>query len=485
MLYDVAVIGCGVVGAATAYQLARYQLKAVVLEAQNDVANGTTKANSAIVHAGYDPEPGTLMADLNVQGNRMTGEICKKLDVPFSRVGSFVLAFDEADMQTIETLYHRGVANGVPDQQLLTGDEARAMEPTLSSEVKGALYAPSAGIISPWEFALAMAEAAVVNGVELVRSAPVTAICKEAEGYCLTTPQGEYHAKYVINAAGVYADQVHALLEDPGWSIHPVRGEYYLMDKNQSFQASRVIFQCPNKDGKGVLVSPTIHGNLIVGPNAETIDDKANLGTSGSGQDFVRKMAVKSIPGLSFRENIRNFAGLRAVSSRDDFILEESATAPGFIDLAGIKSPGLSSAPAIGLYALRLLEKAGLTLDAKAEFVDERHHTRFKELDAQAKNELIQRDPRFGRVICRCETITEGEIVEALHSPIPALTVNGVKRRCNAGMGRCQGGFCGPRVQAIIARELGMDEQDVLMDQAGTYILTGQTKQSKGGKQDV
>ncbi len=485
MTYDVAVIGCGVVGAATAYQLARYQLNTVILEAQNDVANGTTKANSAIIHAGYDPEPGTLMAELNVRGNQMAGEICAKLDVPFQRVGSFVLAFTDNDLKTLEELYQRGVANGVPDQQLLTAEQARAMEPTLSEEVKGALYAPSAGIISPWEFALAMAEVAVVNGTELVRSAPVTAIEKEDGGYCLTTPKGQYHARYVINAAGVFADQVHGLLEDPGWTIRPGRGEYYLMDKSQNFQAKRVIFQCPNENGKGVLVAPTVHGNLIVGPNAETIDDKLNLGTSLSGQNFVREMALKSIPGLNFRDNIRNFAGLRANSSRSDFILEESTTSPGFIDLAGIKSPGLSSAPAIGEYAVQLLEKAGLTLTAKPQFTDKREHLVFKELSAEEKNDIIQKDSRYGRVICRCETITEGEIVAALHSPIPPLTVNGVKRRCNAGMGRCQGGFCGPRVQAIIARELGIDEQEVLIDQAGSYILTGETKQSKGGKQDV
>ena len=485
MRYDAIIIGCGVVGAAAAYQLARYRLNVLVLEAQNDVANGTTKANSAIIHAGYDPEPGTLLAALNVEGNRLTGEICEKLDVPFARVGSFVLAFDENDLSTLDVLYHRGLASGVPGLELLTGDEARALEPNLSREVRGALHAPTAGIINPWEFALAMAETAVVNGVELVRSAPVTAIKKEEGGYCLTTPKGEYHGRFVLNAAGVFADQVHALLEEPGWSIHPSRGQYFLMDKSQGGQTGRVIFQCPSERGKGVLVAPTIHGNLIVGPNAEPVEDRLDLGTTGEGQAFVQQTAKRSIPGLDFRENIRNFAGLRAISSRKDFILEESVTAPGFIDLAGIKSPGLSSAAAIGVYACRLLEKAGLTLTEKPDFIDHREHPVFRELSADEKNALIRRDPRYGRVICRCETITEGEIVAALHSPIPACSVNGVKRRCNAGMGRCQGGFCGPRVQAIIARELDMDELDVLMDQEGTRILTGETKQSKGGEQDV
>ena len=484
-MYDVILIGCGVVGAATAYQLSRYRLKVAVLEAQNDIANGTTKANSAIIHAGYDPEPGTLMARLNVEGNRMAHEICAKLDVPFAPVGSFVLAFSEAEKATLEELYRRGQANGVPELQLLTGDEARAMEPNLSGDVAGALYAPSAGIVSPWEFALAMAETAVRNGVELYRSTPVTAIARTEQGYALTTPAGVFESRFVINAAGVYADQVHALLEEPGWAIHPSRGEYYLMDKSQGSLVRRVIFQCPNENGKGVLVSPTVHGNLIVGPNAETTRDKQDNGTTGAGLAFVRRRAAMSVPGLNFRENIRNFAGLRANATRPDFILEESPTAPGFIDLAGIKSPGLSSAPAIGVYAAGLLQKAGLVLTEKETFTDTREHIVFRELDAEAKNALIRRDPRYGRVICRCETVTEGEIVAALHSPIPPCSVNGVKRRCNAGMGRCQGGFCGPRVQAIIARELGLDEQDVLMDQAGTFILTGPTKQHEGGEPNV
>ena len=475
-MYDVIILGCGVVGAAAAYQLARYPLRVAVLEAQNDVANGTTKANSAIIHAGYDPEPGTLMAKLNVEGNAMAGDICQKLNVPFARVGSLVLAFDQPDLATLRTLYDRGITNGVPGLELWDAQQVHQREPNLNPRVMGALYAPTAGIVDPWQYALAMAEVAVTNGVELHRSAPVTAISPMEGGYAVTTPKGVFQGRYVFNAAGVFADQVHKLLEPVDYRITPNRGEYYLMDKSQHEQVSHVVFQCPNQTSKGVLVAPTIHGNLIVGPNAQPVEDRLDLGNTAQGLDFVRTQAQRSVPGLNFRENIRNFAGLRANSTRRDFILEESANHPGFFDLAGIKSPGLASAAAIGKWACeRILEKEP-GLEPREDFVDQRTHVVFHTLSPQEKNALIAQDPRYGRVICRCETVTEGEIVAALHSPIPPYTINGVKRRCNAGMGRCQGGFCGPRVQAILARELGLDPCAVLLDQEGTYVLTGETK---------
>ncbi len=483
-MYDVIVLGCGVVGAATAYQLSRYPLKVAVLEAQNDVAGGTTKANSAIIHAGYDPEPGTLMAKLNVEGNRMAADICRKLHVPFAQVGSLVLAFDDGDLATLHTLYDRGIKNGVPGLELWDAQQVHQKEPHLSDAVVGALYAPTAGIVDPWQYALAMAEVAVTNGVELHRCAPATAITPVEGGYAVTTPKGVFEGRYLFNATGVFADQVHGLLEEPDYRITPNRGEYYLMDKSQHEQVSHVVFQCPNENGKGVLVAPTIHGNLIVGPNAQPVEDRRNLGNTAEGLDFVRAHATRSVPGLNFRENIRNFAGLRANSTRSDFILEESANHPGFFDLAGIKSPGLASAAAIGKWACERMLEQEPGLEAKEDFVEERPHVVFHTLSPQEKNALIAQDPRYGRVICRCETVTEGEIVAALHAPIPPYTINGVKRRCNAGMGRCQGGFCGPRVQDIIARELGIDPCEVLMDQEGTYVLTGETK-TQGGDAHV
>ena len=482
-MYDVVIIGCGVVGASAAYELARYKLRVAVLEAAADIAAGTTKANSAIIHAGYDPEPGTLMARLNVEGNRLTGEICEKLQVPFKRVGSLVVAFSPEQLPTLRTLYDRGCKNGVPGLRLLSGEEARAMEPGLSEEVCGALLAPSAGIIDPWGYAIAMAETAVRGGVEVRRDCPVTGIEDTGAGFVLHTPTGDVTARFVLNAAGVDADRVHEMLEPNDWQTLPSRGEYYLLDKSEHDRVSRVIFQCPGPEGKGVLVAPTIHGNLICGPNAQGVEDRLDLGNTAAGMAEVRTKAARSVPGVEWRQNIRNFAGLRANTTRSDFIIEESKAHPGFIDLAGIKSPGLSSAPAIAKMAAEMLAADGLALEPDPDFVDKRDHIVFKNLSAEEKNELIRKDPRYGRVVCRCETITEGEIVAALHSPIPPRSINGVKRRCNAGMGRCQGGFCGPRVQEIIARELGIDQAEVLLEQAGSTILTGRTK--TGGNTNV
>ena len=474
-MFDVAIIGCGVIGAATAYTLARYQLKVLVLEAENDVADGTTKANSAIIHAGYDPEPGTRMARLDVLGNRLAGEICERLDVPFKRNGSLVLAFSEEEIPHLKKLYSNGVANGVPGIRLLDAAQVRELEPNLSDRVVAALYAPSAGVISPWEYALAMAQVAVRNGVRLERSSRVTAIRKlEGEGYELHTGTGDYQARRVINAAGLHSEEIHNMVAPPSFHIQPTRGQYYLLDKSEGSRVNCVIFQCPTKLGKGILVSPTVHGNLIVGPDAELVDGD-DTSTTAAALEQVAELGRKSVPSVDLRASIRNFAGVRANSDRGDFVIEEAA--PGFIDLAGIKSPGLSSAPALALEAVEVLKGTGQELREAPDFLDGRRRPRFKELGEEEKRALIAKDPAYGRVICRCETITEGEILEAVRAPIPPVSVDGVKRRCSAGMGRCQGGFCGPRVLEILSRELHRDPTEILKDKAGTVILTGQTKQ--------
>ena len=476
-MQDVIIIGCGVAGAACAYRLSRFRLRLTVLEALGDVAAGTTKANSAILHAGYDPEPGTRMARLNVEGVRLAEEICARLDVPCRKTGSLVLAFDEKDRSCLRTLLARGEQNGVTGLRLLSGDEARALEPALSGEVREALLAPSAAIVNPWEYALAMAETAVRNGAELRLNCPVTAIAREGDGFAVTTPQGVFHSRYIINAAGVHADRVHELIGEKNFTIRPAKGEYYLLDKSEGKRVSRVVFQCPGPLGKGVLVAPTVHGNLIVGPTAEPSapEDTAN---TARGLERVRELAARSVPGIRFRENIRNFAGVRANSDRGDFILEESASAPGFFNAAGICSPGLSAAPAIADYLADLLSARGLPLEEKKEYIDARRRVRFHELDDAARNALIAADPRYGRVVCRCETVTEGEIIACLRAPIPPAGVNGVKRRVGAGMGRCQGGFCGPRVQEILARELGVPPEAIPLEEPGSWILTGETKEA-------
>lgn len=473
-MQDVIIIGCGVVGAACAYTLSRCRLRVTVLEAMSDVAAGTTKANSAILHAGYDPEPGALMARLNVEGVRLAEDICARLDVPYKKTGSLVLAFGGADRACLESLLERGRRNGVSGLRLLTGDEARALEPALSPDVTAALLAPSAAVVNPWEYALAMAETAVENGVSLRRRCRVTAISKDPDGFTVHTALGVFRSRFVVNAAGVHAGEIHAMVAPPSYTINPAKGEYYLLDKSEGGRVGRVIFQCPGPLGKGVLVAPTVHGNLIAGPTASPSEPE-DLSVTAGGLETVRRLASRSVPGIRFRENIRNFAGVRAGSDRGDFIVEESAV-PGFFEAAGICSPGLSAAPAIARYLTELMAERGLPLEEKPDFRDGRRRVRFRELDDGARNGLIAGDPRYGRVVCRCETVTEGEIIACLHTPIPPVSVNGVKRRVGAGMGRCQGGFCGPRVQEILARELGVEPAAIPLEEPGSWILTGETK---------
>lgn len=479
-MYDVVIIGCGIVGAATAYELSKYQLKVLVLEAEDDVSMGQTKANSAIVHAGYDPEPGTLMATLNVKGCAMAKELCEKLSVHYKNNGSLVVAFSEKEMETVHTLYNRGVENGVPNLQILNKEELLAKEPNLSTEAVGALYAPSAGIVNPWELCIALAEVALENGVELVVNSRVTNIEKTATGYRVETPAHTYDTRYVFNAAGVHSDEIHDMVAAPHFQIIPCRGEYYIMDKSEGERCSATIFQCPSDLGKGVLVSPTVHGNLIVGPDAvdipkaevDTGEDTAN---TAAGLEYIGRMAKRSIPSLDYRQSIRNFSGVRANSTANNFVIEEAV--PGFIDLAAIKSPGLTSAPAIAQYGVDLLMKTRNENFVKKEhYTDSRKKIVFKDLSNEDKNALIQKDPAYGHVICRCETITEGEIRAACHSPITPVSIDGIKRRCNAGMGRCQSGFCGPRVVEILAEELGKSPLEIYQDKKGSNVLVEATK---------
>ncbi|SBV91401.1 FAD dependent oxidoreductase [uncultured Eubacteriales bacterium] len=474
-MYDVVVIGCGITGAAMAFELSRYRLKIAVLEKENDVATGATKANSAILHAGYDPAPGTLMARLNVRGSALAKELCAKLDVPYLQTGSLVVGFNEADEETLAALYHRGEANGVEGLDLLTGEEARTIEPLLSPAVTAALHAPSAAICSPWEYCLALAETAALGGAEIHLSTPVTAISRLPGGWRVSTPKGEFESRFVVNAAGVFADKVHDLAAPHAYSIYPSRGQYHLLDKSEGWRTNRVIFQCPNKNGKGVLVAPTVHGNLIVGPNAEAVRGE-NTATTKSGLDYVREMAWKSVPSVDFRADIRSFAGVRAYADGGDFIVAEAKGAPGFFDLAGICSPGLTAAPAIAEYAAEQMEKAGLVLEEKKDFLCTRKRIRFHDLSPDEKTALVKKESTYGHIICRCESITEGEILAALRGPIPPRSVDGVKRRVNAGMGRCQGGFCTPRVVALFCRELGLSPGEVTQEREGSQMLFHETK---------
>ena len=485
-MYDVIVIGCGIVGAATAYELGKYQLKSLILEAENDVSMGATRANSAIMHAGFDPEPGSLMARLNVDGAKLAKELCQKLSVHYNQIGSLVVAFSEEELGLIKDLYDRGIKNGVKDLEILDQKKLYKMEPNLSRKSLGALFAPTAAIINPWEFCLALAETAVKNGVEIATNNRVLHIKKINDGYEIKTNQAVFQTKYVFNAAGVHSDDIHNMIAEPNFVITPKRGEYYLLDKSEGSVVHHVIFQCPSKLGKGVLISPTVHGNLVVGPNSEAVErmdlDSGNdTGNTLAGLKTVADLAKKSVPDLHLRQSIRNFSGVRANNSKGDFVLQEAAF--GFIDLAGVKSPGLTSAPAIALHGIELMEKSiGKNFEKKDMFIDTREKIVFQELTLNEKNARISKNNDYGRVICRCETITEGEIRDAVHSPIPPVSIDGIKRRCNAGMGRCQGGFCGPRVVEILADELGKSPLEILQDREGSNLLVEKTK---GGRDYV
>ena len=476
-MYDVAIIGAGVIGCAVARELSRYDLKVVLIEKDTDIANGTTKANSAIVHAGYDAKPGSLKARFNVEGNAMFDEICKELDVPFERIGSLVVAFDHEDVQALQELYERGLINEVPGMEILDGEQVLTLEPNLRKNVVGALHAPSAGIVGPWELAIAMAENAIENGVELKLEHQVTKIEKLESGYKIVTDKGKVEASYIINCGGLYADEIHNMVAEPSFRIIPRRGQYNVFDRSVGNFVQKVIFQCPTKKGKGVLITPTVHGNLIIGPDAEELDCKESVETTMDGLVFIRDEGKKSAENVPGQAIITAFAGLRATPSTGDFIIEEVPGSKGFIDVAGIESPGLTAAPAISVYVLELLRNSGAMLVEKTTFHPIRRKAiRFMELTQEEKAELIQRDPSFGRIICRCESITEGEIVDIIRRKAGALTVDGVKRRARPGTGRCQGGFCGPRVMEILARELEIDITEVLKDRRGSYILTEPTK---------
>ena len=455
-MYDVVIIGAGASGCAIARELMRYRLSCCVVDRESDVCEGTSKANSAIVHAGFDCVPGTLKARLNVRGSEMMPELSKELDFAFRNNGALVLCFDKEQIDGLQELAERGEKNGVKGIKVITGDEARAMEPSLTDEVAAALYAPTSGIVCPFEMTLAFAENALANGAEFRLGEEVTAIEKTADVYKITTDKGVLEAKVVVNAAGVYADRLHAMVSTEPMNIIPRRGEYMLLDKDAGGLVSHTIFQQPTKMGKGILVTPTVHGNLLLGPTAEDIDDKENTATTRQGLAEGRAKAGLSVKGIPFNKAITGFTGLRAVGDTHDFIIGECKDAKGFIDVAGIESPGLTSAPAIGEYAAEIV--AGLLSPEKNEsFIPSRKGiTKMAALSDAEKNEMIKKDPAYGTIVCRCEGITEGEIKEAIDRPLGATTLDGVKRRTRAGMGRCQAGFCSPKTMALIAEKLGI-----------------------------
>ena len=477
-IYDVIIIGSGVSGSYIARELSRYKLKILLLDKENDVANETTAANSAIIHAGYDAKPGTTMAQFNAPGNLMFDQVCEELDVPFERCGSLVVGFNDDDRKTIKKLYENAIKNGVPDVRIIEHDEILKLEPNLNPGVECALYAPSAGIINPWELAIALAENAIDNGIDLKLETKVTNIIKENGIYNILTNKGSFKSKLVINCAGVYADEIHNMVSKPSYSIRPRRGQYFVLDNSVKELVDHVIFQAPTIEGKGVLIVPTVDGNYLIGPDSRFIDDKDDVATEAERLDFVKSSALRACTQIPFDKVIRTFAGLRATSNLEDFIIGQVEGEEGFIEVGGYESPGLSSIPAVANYVVSLVNKISGGLEEKDTFNPRRRKVvRFNKLSPKEQSHLIKETPSYGNVICRCEAVTEAEIVDCIHRNAGARSVKGVKKRVRPGAGRCQGGFCGPRIVDILARELKCDRVDVPYDSTDAYILVGETKE--------
>ncbi|MCR4580385.1 MAG: FAD-dependent oxidoreductase [Treponema sp.] len=484
MIYDVAIIGAGITGACIARELSKYKLNVCMIDRADDISCGTSKANSGIIHAGYDPTPGSLMAKLNVQGSAMYEQLSRELHFDYKKIGSLVVAFSDADMEHIKKLYERGLKNNVADMEIIGQEQLRALEPNISEEALGALWAKSAGIVSPYQATWAIAENAVMNGVKLFLESEVHGIKKEGDLWRLTTGKMEIAARCLVNAAGLFADKISAMAGGRDFVIKARRGEYFLLDNKCSKLASHTLFQTPDQYGKGVLVTPTADGNILVGPSAVDDPDPTNLETTAEGQNLIFTKGEKTIPEIPRRNIINSFAGMRAIamnpdgSAIGDFIIEEDEKAKGLINVAGICSPGLSAAPAIGLYVTELVEKFfGEKLTKNPDYIAVRKGIEsFKHADDNRRKQLIEENGLYGRIICRCEMITEAEIVAAINSPVGARDLDGVKRRTRAGMGRCQGGFCSPRVTEIISRERNIPMTSVTKNGGCSYILNSKTR---------
>lgn len=476
-MYDAVIIGGGVIGCAVARYLSRFQGRFCLLERENDVCSGTSKANSAIVHAGFDAKAGTLMAKYNVLGSRMMPQLAKELDFPFRRNGSLVLCLAQEDMPKLRALYENGIQNGVEGLEILDARRLHEMEPNISDGAVAALWAPTGGIVCPFQMTVALGENAIHNGVEIYRNAEVTEVKRGKDNtWQVVTKEDTLETRAVINAAGVYSGVFHNMVSRRKIHITPRRGEYLLLDKAAGETVHSTIFQLPGVLGKGVLVTPTVHGNLLVGPTAQDTEDFEGTNTTARGLAQVREKAGGSVKNLNFRQVITSFAGLRAHEDGHEFILGQPEDAAGFFDCAGIESPGLSAAPAIGQ------EIAGqvsgfLGLEEKPNFDPiRRGPVNPKSLSKEQWAALIEKEPAYGQIICRCEQVSEGEILAAIRSPLGARDLDGVKRRTRAGMGRCQGGFCAPRVMELLARELGMAQNAITKSGKNSRMITAQGK---------
>ena len=468
---DVVIIGAGVTGTSVAYNLSKFKGDFLVVEKHADVCEETSKANSAICHGGYDAEPGSMKAKMNVEGNHLMREIADELSFPYKQIGTLVLCHREEDFPKLQKLYDQGIENGVSGMEIIYNEEILKMEPHVEKDVYAALYSKEAGIVDPFLMNVAYAEGSNLNGVEYKLNAEIVEIKEADDHYILKTKDGEeIETKAVVNAAGLYSDAIHDMvMADNKFEIRARRGEYLLLDKATAGYVNHVLFNLPTEKGKGILVSPTIDENTLIGPTSDFVDDKADLVTTRKAIEEVIDKVNDTVDNVPVRQVITSFSGNRAHESSGDFILQE--TKKGFFDCVGIESPGLTSAPAIGKYMANLV-KDSLELEDNPDFKAGRNPIpKTSEMTAEEHNELIKKNPKYGKIICRCEKVTEGEIIDAIHAPVGATTVDGIKRRCRATAGRCQGGFCLPSIIEILSRELGVDQEEITKKgNKSTYI---------------
>ena len=476
MIYDVIIVGGGVIGCAIARELSKYKLRTVLLEKNNDVCNETSAANSAIVHSGYDPLPNSLKAQMNVLGNSMYPQMCKELDVPFIQNGSLTIATTDDEMNTLLSLQKRANENRV-ETKILSSEEVLKLEPQLNKDIKGALFAPTCGIVNPFELTVALMENAMDNGVELLLNHEVNNIkINENSVSVFCKNDKELKCKVLINAAGLFADDINAFVDKDSFTITPRKGQYFVLDHFDLNFVKHTLFMVPSDKGKGVLVTPTTSGNYLIGPSSDFVDDKQDLSTTKDILDSVRSQASRIIENIPYANLIRQYSGLRAVSSTGDFIIEHSKVSKNLINVAGIQSPGLASCPAIALKVVELLKEC-MPLNENEGFNPIRRKVyRLKEMSLEDKNKLISENPQFGHIVCRCEKISEGEIVDCIHRNCGATTVKGVKKRCRPGFGKCQGAMCEASVIKILARELKKDESEILYSENDSNILKYETK---------
>ncbi len=478
MVYDVTIVGAGVIGAMTARELMRYNLSVCLIEKENDVSMGASKANSGIIHGGFDPVPGTLKAKMNTEGVALLYQAAKELNVPYKNNGSMVLAFGEDEEKTLEMLYKRGKENDIENLRLVSGDDARNIEKNISPDVTAALIASGAGIICPYQLTIAAVGNAQDNGAELKLNFEVTEIKKSDDGgnFEITAANGEkVQSKFVVNAAGTYSDKIAEMIGDGFFKIIPRAGEYLLLDRAEGNTVSHTIFRVPTKEGKGILVSPTADGNLLLGPTASEVDCPENTETTSGGLEYVTRLATASVPSVNARNVITSFAGVRASEENGDFIIEQSKKVNGFIHAAAIDSPGLTSCVSVAKRVVGLLKQAGLTLSENSLFNGTRQDVHaFKKMSDEEKNEVIKKNPKYGKIICRCEGISEGEIENVISLNPKPSDLDGIKRRVRAGMGRCQGGFCSPYSMRILSELSGIPMEKITKKGKGSEMLNGE-----------